>query len=68
MNREVGGSIANGNRSVAATQMGDDESRVGDRIFRKGGCVLTGYRGAQSLGCLADGKRERLVLLNVPEM
>ena len=35
---------------------------------RDGGCVLTGHRGAQSLGRLADEKREGRVLLNLPEM
>jgi len=47
--------------------MGDDESRIGDRVCREGGCVLTGYRGTQSLGRLADRKREGYVLLNVSE-
>jgi hypothetical protein len=54
--------------TLGAAEVGDDESCVGDGVCRKGGCVLIGYRGAQSLGCLADGKRERLVLLNLPEM
>jgi hypothetical protein len=48
--------------------MGDDESRVGEGVGREGGCVLTGHRGAQSLGCLADRKREGRVLLNLPEI
>lgn len=48
--------------------MGDDESRIGDGVYREGGYVLMGHRGAQSLGCLADGKREGRVLLNLPEM
>src|SRR6185295_8255689 len=48
--------------------MGDDESRIGDRVCREGGCVLTGYRGTQSLGRLADRKREGCVLLNVSEV
>src|SRR3954462_8886692 len=34
----------------------------------KGGCMLASYRGAQSLGRRADGKREGGVLLNVPEV
>ena len=54
--------------TVGAAEVGDDESRVGDGVCREGGCVLTGYRGAQSLGRLADGKRKRRVLLNLPEM
>ncbi len=54
--------------TVGAAEVGDDESRVGDWVCREGGCVLTGYRGAQSLGRLTDGKRERRVLLNLPEM
>jgi hypothetical protein len=49
-------------------EVGDDESRVDDGVYREGGCVLIGYRGAQSLGRLADEKRERLVLLNLSEI
>ena len=48
--------------------MGNDESRVGDGVFREGGCVLTSHRGAQSLGRLSDGKREGDILLNLPEV
>jgi hypothetical protein len=48
--------------------MGDDEFRVGDWVYRERGCVLTGYGGAQSLGRLADGKREGRVLLNMLEI
>lgn len=65
--REIGGSIANGNRSVAA-EMRDDESRVGDWVCREGGCVLTGDRGSQSFGCLADGQREGGVFLYFSEI
>ena len=54
--------------TIGTAEVGDDEFRVGDGVCREGGCVLIGYRGAQSLGCLADGKRERRVLLNLPEM
>jgi len=54
--------------TVGAAEVGDDESRVCDWVCREGGCVLIGHRGAQSLGRLADGKRERRVLLNLPEM
>jgi hypothetical protein len=64
---KLGGSILGVNRSVAA-EMRDDEFRVGDGVCREWGCVLTGDRGSQSLGRLADGKRERRVLLNLPEM
>ena len=64
---ELGRSNGSSNHSVAA-KMGDDESRVGDGVCREGGCLLTGHRGAQSLGRLADGKREGRVLLNLPEM
>ena len=64
---ELGRSIGSSYHSVAA-EVGDDESRVGDWVCREGGCVLTGHRGAQSLGCLADRKREGRVLLNLPEM
>ena len=67
LDREVGGSIANGNRSVAA-EMRDDESRVGDWVCREGGCVLTGDWGSQSLGCLADGQREGGVVLYLSEI
>ena len=48
--------------------MSDDESGVGDGICCEGGCVLASHRGAQPLGRLADGMRERGVLLNVPEV
>jgi hypothetical protein len=48
--------------------MGDDEFRVGDWVCCEGGGVLTGHRGTQSLGCLANGRREGCVLLNLPEM
>ena len=48
--------------------MGDYEFCVGNGVCRKGGYVLVGYGGAQSLSRLADGKREGLVLLNFPEM
>ena len=48
--------------------MVNDESRVGDRVCREGGCVLMGNRGAQSFGRLTDGKREGRVLMNLPEM
>ena len=65
--REVGESIANSNRSVAA-EMRDDEFRVGDWVCREGGCVLTGDRGSQSLGCLADGQREGGVFLYFSEV
>ena len=65
--KEVGGSIAGVNRSVAA-EMRDDESRVGDWVCREGGCVLTGDRGSQSLGCLADGQREGGVFLYFSEV
>jgi hypothetical protein len=34
----------------------------------KGGCAPASHRGAQSLGCLADGKREGDVLLNVSKV
>jgi hypothetical protein len=64
---ELGRSITDGNRSVAA-EVGDDESRVADRVCREGGCELTGYSGTQSLGCLTDRKREGCVLLNVSEV
>ena len=53
---------------VGGGEVGNDESRVGDWVYREGGCVLIGHRGAQSLGRLTDEKRERLVLLNLPEM
>ena len=64
---ELGRVSGSGNHS-AAVEMGNDEFRVGDGIRREGGCVLTGHRGAQSLGCLADRKREGPVLLNLAEM
>jgi len=57
-----------GRAIVGGAEVGDDESRVGDWVCREGGCVLIGYRGAQSLGRLTDGKRERRVLLNLLEM
>jgi len=57
-----------GRATVGAAEVGNDESRVGDWVCREGGCVLIGYRCAQSLGRLTDGKRERRVLLNLPEM
>lgn len=48
--------------------MSDDESGVGDGVCREGGLVLTGYGGAEPFGCLANGKREGFVLLNMAEM
>jgi len=51
-----------------AAEVADYEFCVGDGICRKGGCALTGYRGAQSFGRLADRKREGRVLLNFPEL
>jgi hypothetical protein len=48
-------------------EVGDDESCVGERICREGGCVLSGHGGTQSLGCLTDRKREGWVLLNSSE-
>lgn len=48
--------------------MVNDEYCVGDGICREGGCVLTGHRGTQSFGRLADRKREGRVLLNVTEL
>ena len=53
--------------TLGAAEVGNDESCVGDRVCREGGCVLMGYRGAQSFCCLADGKREGFVLLNLSE-
>src|SRR5262249_11734549 len=47
--------------------MGDDESRVGDRVRREGGGALASHGGTQSLGCLTDRKGEGCVLLNVSE-
>jgi HicA toxin of bacterial toxin-antitoxin, len=49
-------------------EMGDDESRVGNGIGREGTCVLASYGGAQALGGLANGRRERNILLDVPEL
>ncbi len=46
----------------------DDKFRVGDGVRREGSGLLASHRGAQSLGCLADGKREGFVLLNFAEM
>src|SRR6185295_14132732 len=48
--------------------MGDDESCVGDGICCEGGCVLASHRGAQSLCCLTDEKRESDVLPHMPEV
>ena len=42
--------------TVGVAEVADDESRVGDWVCREGGCVLTGYRGAQSLGSMSSSR------------
>src|SRR4030095_10552377 len=46
----------------------DYPSRSGERIGGEGSSVSSGHGGAQSLCRLADGKRERLQLMNPTEM
>ena len=48
--------------------MSNDKSGVGEGVCGEGGLVLTSYGGAESFGCLANGKREGFVLLNMAEM
>ena len=64
--RPAGPRVSRG--TAGGAEVSNDESRVCDGVGGEGGLVLTGHRGAQSLGCLANGKREGFVLLNLPEM